>query len=230
MLDRFFQRLSVSYLLFMLAAMLLVTVCVGVSVALAANPITCAPATGGSLSYTPPAQSSSSSSGATSSTSSSGSSSGGGSTSIAVVGAGKLLWPFDYSYAGVATYNVQDPTAGPVMQFKVTSPYGGWLPSNTPGTSVSLAGLNYLQLDVKPGLNGQALQVYAVMIGDKPEGVAAPFSKYCGTLTASIWINGCKIPISALQLTNLNILKFAVQDITGMTGATFELNNVVFVP
>ena len=137
-----------------------------------------------------------------------------------------LYWPEDYSF-GVTARNPADTTGAPLapatacLRLDVTQ-WGGWLPSQKPGTSFTVPpGYNTLQFDMRTA-NAGAYHAYAESVGDTPIGLTAPFAE-----EAALTWQSYSIPVTAILGTITQFLKFALQDQTGKPN-TLWINNVRF--
>lgn len=155
----------------------------------------------------------------------------GGSTSWVYYN-GVFKWPGDWSFA--ATANYQDtkgvPIEGPYdIAITVTSQWGGWQPY-APGQVFDTTPYKYLILSLKPTVANQTWGVDFMSAGDTPDGPQlqdiSPYGPPGGAVVGQ-W-GTYKIPLSAFQLTDTSVLKFAIQDKTGLSSNVFYVDNVGF--
>ena len=145
---------------------------------------------------------------------------------------GVFYWPGDWSFAGTPNYS---DTAGSPLEgsydiaFTVTSPWGGWQPY-APGLSLDTTPYKYLIFSLKPTQPNQVWNVAFESQGDTKDGVVllniAAYGPTAGPVVGQ-W-GSYKIPLSAFQLTDPTILKFAIQDNTGLPSNLFYVDNVGF--
>ena len=152
---------------------------------------------------------------------------------------GKMAWgtnssPNDWSWCGSANYNDTsgNPESGAAdIKFTLTCANGGWLPYAN-GRSFNTAPYTAFTFALKPTAAGQAWNVYFESVNDTTDGisVSVPDGTYCSPAFAvGTWYT-CTFPLSAFQLSNKTILKFAIHDQTGNGSGTWEIDNVGFVP
>lgn len=144
---------------------------------------------------------------------------------------GVFYWPGDWSFAGTPNYNdtAGIPIEGPYdVAFTVTSPWGGWQPY-APGLSLDTTPYKYLIFSLKPTQPNQVWDVAFESQGDTRDGIVlsiAPYGPVGGPVVGQ-W-GSYKIPLSAFQLTDPTVLKFAIQDDTGLSSNVFYIDNVGF--
>ena len=146
---------------------------------------------------------------------------------------GTFYWPGDWSWGG-GTPNYQDTSGGPLsgaydIKFGGTGTWSGWLPY-APNKSFDTTGYKYLVISLKPTVANQDWNLYAELAGDTQTacGLGPMLSKY-GTITVGQWTN-FKIPLADLCIVNTQILKFGVQDQTGLNTNYWYIDNVGFEP
>lgn len=150
---------------------------------------------------------------------------------------GVFYWGGDYSYG--ARINYADTSGDPLngrydIAVNITSPYGGFLPyagGTVPLWSFVDNAYNYLTFAIKPTVANQSAQVYFVKVGDVPVGLNVnPFNgQYGPPPQVGIWTK-YKIPLSDLGVLDTSVYKFAIQDMTGLSGNVFYLDDIGFSP
>ena len=152
---------------------------------------------------------------------------------------GKMNWgsnssPNDWSWCGSANYNDTsgNPESGAAdIKFTLTCANGGWLPYAN-GKSFDTSKYTAFTFALKPTSAAQVWNVYFESVNDTSDGisVAVPDGTYCSpAFGVGIWYT-CTFPLSAFQLSNKTILKFAIHDQTGSGSGTWFIDNVGFVP
>ncbi len=150
---------------------------------------------------------------------------------------GVFNWGGDWSWE--ATINYQDtagkPLDGPYdIAVDVTSGTGGWQPYKNALCQSNLADCfdtspyKYIVMALKPTVAGAVWAVGILSSGDTFDGSVGNIAQYATTAgcpTVGQWCN-YKIPLSAFNLTDLNILKFNIQDQSGP--AVFYVDDVGF--
>jgi hypothetical protein len=151
---------------------------------------------------------------------------------------GVFNWPGDWSSG--ATPNYQDTTGVPIegpYDISVTSTlYGLWQPyiNGNCQTNVALCfnttPYQYLIFSIKPTVANQLIEVGFMSAGDTPDGPVIFASAYCsGGANPPVgqW-ESCKMPLSVFQLTDTTVLKFWIQDETGLSSNHWYIDNVGF--
>jgi len=149
---------------------------------------------------------------------------------------GVMAWgtnssPNDWSWCGSANYNdaTGTPISGPYdIDFTLTCANGGWLPYAN-GRTFDTSKYTDFTFSLKPTIAGQSWNVYFESVNDTTDGISVDVPGiYCST-TLNVW-TVCKVPLSAFQLSNKTILKFAIHDQTGKSGIHWFVDDVGFVP
>lgn len=155
---------------------------------------------------------------------------GGGSAVFSVYRDGEFAWPGDYSFVATADYRDRS-GAAPHGQYDikvtVTAPWGGWQPYAT-NWIFDTTPYNYLRLALKPTVANQKAQVYFMLVGDKPVGVAVDLFKYGPAPVMGQW-GVYLIPLADIGVARTTIYKFAIQDKTGLSHNVFYVDDVAFV-
>jgi hypothetical protein len=151
---------------------------------------------------------------------------------------GVFDWPGDWSSG--ATPNYQDTTGVPIegpYDISITSTlYGLWQPyiNGNCQTNVALCfnttPYQYLIFSIKPTVANQLIEVGFMSAGDTPDGPVIFASAYCsGGANPPVgqW-ESCKMPLSVFQLTDTTVLKFWIQDETGLSSNHWYIDNVGF--
>ena len=143
---------------------------------------------------------------------------------------GEFAWPGDYSF--VATADYRDTSGAPPhgrydIKVTVTARWGGWLPYAT-NWVFDTTPYNYLRLALKPTVANQKAQVYFMLVGDKPVGIAVDLFKYGPAPVMGQWAV-YTIPLADIGVARTTIYKFAVQDQTGLGHNVFYIDDVAFV-
>ena len=153
-----------------------------------------------------------------------------GAAVFSVYSNGKFSWPGDYSFSAKADY--ADTSGAPLsgrydVKVTLTGPWGGWLPFAT-NWSFDTTPYDSLRFAIKPTIAEQKLQVFFMLVGDKPVGVAVDPFKYGPAPVAGEWAL-YTIPLADIGVAKTTIYKFAIQDQTGLSNNVFYVDNVGFV-
>jgi hypothetical protein len=141
---------------------------------------------------------------------------------------GQFLWAGDWSFAGQPNYSdLVGKPGGKCVGFTVMQPWGGWLPY-APGLKFDTTAYKSLLVSLKPTGTNQKWSAYCVAAGDTPDGHAVDILKYGPAPQQNVW-NNYVIPLADMQLTNKMILKFAIQDQTGLASNVWYVDNVGFL-
>jgi hypothetical protein len=151
---------------------------------------------------------------------------------------GVFNWPGDWSSG--ATPNYQDTAGAPIegpYDIGITSTlYGLWQPyvNGYCQTTLSLCfdttPYQYLIFSIKPTVANQLIEVGFMSAGDTPDGPVIFATAYCsGGANPPIgqW-ESCKMPLSVFKLTDTTVLKFWIQDETGLSSNHWYIDNVGF--
>ncbi|MDP9064573.1 MAG: hypothetical protein M3O06_01760 [Pseudomonadota bacterium] len=142
---------------------------------------------------------------------------------------GDFAWPGDYSF--VATANYRDTTGAPLsgkydIKITIDAPWGGWQPYAT-NWVFDTSPYTYLRFSLKPTVADQILQVYFMLVGDKPVGVGVDPFKYGPPPVPGQW-GHYVIPLADIGVAGTKIYKFAIQDKTGRSSNVFYIDDVAF--
>lgn len=153
-----------------------------------------------------------------------------GGAALVVYHDGKFAWPGDYSF--VATPDYKDTSGAPEhgkydIKVTLTGQWGGWQPF-APGWVFDTSPYNYLQFAFKPSAANPAIQVYFMLVGDKPVGISVDPFKYGPAPVPGKW-GLYTIPLADIGVARTKIYKFAIQDQTGTKDNVFYVNDVAFV-
>jgi len=151
---------------------------------------------------------------------------------------GVFNWGGDWSFA--ATPNYKDTTGAPIegpYDIAVSSQqWGGWQPFVNGNCQLNVAlcfdttPYKYLIFSAKPTVANQTFLIDILSKNDTTDGIGVSTTPYCSggaNPAVGVW-ETCKIPLSALQLTDTTILKFGLSDQTGRSSNTWYLDNVGF--
>ncbi len=153
-----------------------------------------------------------------------------GAAVFSVFSHGKMSWPGDYSFSAKADYADKSgsPLSGPYdVKVTLTGPWGGWLPFAT-DWKFDTSSYDSLRFAFKPTVPDQKLQVFFMLVGDKPVGVVVDPFKYGPAPVPGQWAL-YTIPLADIGVAKTTIYKFAIQDQTGRAANTFYVDNVGFV-
>ena len=151
---------------------------------------------------------------------------------------GAFNWPGDWSAA--ASPNYKDTSGGPISgayDIQVTSQqWGLWQPyvngncQQNENLCFDTTPYKYIIFSAKPTVSGQVFQVGFMSKGDTTDGPVVEASAYCsgGANPAVGQWESCKMPLSAFKLTDTTVLKFWIQDQTGLSSNHWYLDNVGF--
>jgi len=152
---------------------------------------------------------------------------------------GKFYWGGDWSFAASPDY--RDKAGAPLTgshDVAVTGKqWGGWQPyvdancQNDARLCFSTVPYTYLIFSAKPTVPKQVFAVGFMASGDTADGpVMSNVSAYCsgGSNPAVGEWESCKIPLAAFKLTNTTILKFWIQDETGLQNNLWYADDVGF--
>lgn len=159
----------------------------------------------------------------------------------AVYWLGKLLWAGDWSWGGqansptFATYGDQSvPNApgqsGGVVTLTCGGQWSGWLPyfaNPLPAGQFNTSLYTHLNFWVRPTVQNQKLSITVESMNDTPDGVPAMDLGPYGTALPGVWTY-FSIPIADLKLSIANILKFGIQDQTGLAKNVLHFDGVAF--
>jgi len=155
--------------------------------------------------------------------------------------AGKLLWGGDWSFAATISYTDTSgvPIEGCCDILMTNQQWGGWQPyinancQSTPSLCFNTTPYKYLIFSAKPTVANQKFKADVLSQGDTKDGIELDdLGPYCSggdTPAIGAW-ESCKVPLSAFNLTNPIILKFAIGDETGLASNKFYLDDVGFSP
>jgi hypothetical protein len=135
----------------------------------------------------------------------------------------------DYTWAGVANYNSTDitPLQGTyVAKLTVTSPWAGLQPYAI--NLFDISGYSKFTFAVWPTRDGQTMQTQFHSAGDTAIGQALDIGSYGGNPVKGQW-NVYHIPLADFGFTNKIILKFGLQDETGVASNVIYFCNIGFV-
>jgi hypothetical protein len=151
---------------------------------------------------------------------------------------GVFYWPGDWSAS--AKPNYKDTAGVPIegrYDIGITSTiYGLWQPyvNGYCQTKRSLCfdtrPYKYLIFSIKPTVANQTIQVGFMSSGDRPDGPVILASSYCSSGAdppVGQWAS-CKMPLSVFKLTDTTVLKFWIQDETGLSNNHWYIDNVGF--
>ena len=82
---------------------------------------------------------------------------------------------------------------------------------------------------LKPTVANQSWSVYFVKVGDIPVGISIDVAHYGPAPVAGKW-NTYTVPLVDLGVLGTTIYKFAIQDKTGLSNNTWDVDNVGFAP
>ncbi len=134
---------------------------------------------------------------------------------------GIFNWNGDWSFNGKADYTF--PQDGIV--FVVSGQWGGWLPYLL--SHFETKPYTHLEFSLKPTVVNQKWSTYMVAANDVSDGHSVDVLKYGPSPVVGMW-GHYVVPIVDLQLTNSAILKFAIQDQTGLQLNEWFIDNVGF--
>ena len=153
---------------------------------------------------------------------------------------GAMIWGGDWSWS-ISSINYKDTAGAPLTgSFDIAVnglQSGGWQPFLNSGCqqSVSLCfdttPYQYLIFSLKPTHANQTWASGFMSAGDTPDGIMIEdITQYCsgGANPAVGQWESCKIPLSAYKLTDTTILKFAIQDVSGLAINVWYADNVGF--
>jgi len=153
---------------------------------------------------------------------------------------GVLNWGGDWSWQ-VTSINYKDTAGAPLSgSYDVAVSNlqsGGWQPFVNSNCQQNLSlcfnasPYKYLMFSLKPTRANQSWASGFMSSGDTPDGIMIQnIAQYCsgGSNPAVGQWESCKIPLSAYGLTDLTILKFAIQDVTGASSNLWYVDNVGF--
>lgn len=151
---------------------------------------------------------------------------------------GVFNWGGDWSFA--ATPNYKDTTGAPIegtYDIVVSSQqWGGWQPfvnancQSTVSLCFDTTPYKYLIFSAKPTVANQTFLIDVLSKNDTTDGIGVSTTPYCSggaNPAVGVW-ETCKIPLTALQLTDTTILKFGLSDQSGLSSNTWYLDNVGF--
>lgn len=152
--------------------------------------------------------------------------------------AGKFYWGGDWSASATPNYNdttVPAPDGTPSL-LVTTQKWGLWQPyknagcQQTVGLCFDTTPYKYLNFSIKPRVTNQVIQVGFMSSGDTADGpvvIASPYGASSGNPPLGQW-STYKMPLSAFKLTDTTVLKFWVQDQTGLASNAWNLADVYF--
>jgi hypothetical protein len=152
---------------------------------------------------------------------------------------GSMRWDGSWDW-GVTSVNYQDTTGVPLSgkrDIEVRSQkWGGWQPffhadcQNNINLCFDTSPYKYLIFSAKPTAPGQMFDSGFMSAGDSKDGIVVHISAYCSggnDPPINEW-ETCKVPLSAYELTNARILKFMIQDQSGLASNRWYIDNVGF--
>jgi hypothetical protein len=153
---------------------------------------------------------------------------------------GVLNWGGDWSWQ-VTSINYKDTAGAPLSgSYDVAVSNlqsGGWQPYVNSNCQQNLSlcfdtrPYNYLIFSLKPTRANQIWASGFMSSGDTPDGILlSNIAQYCSggsNPPVGQW-ESCKIPLSAYGFTDLTILKFMIQDVTGASSDLWYVDNVGF--
>ena len=151
---------------------------------------------------------------------------------------GVFNWGGDWSFS--ATPNYKDTAGAPLdgpydTAITITGQWGGWQPyvSGSCQSNIALCfdttPYKYLIFSLKPTVANQTWDVMFHSAGDTNDGnvvLVAPYGPTGGPVVGQ-W-NSYKIPLSAFALTDTTVLKFFIQDESGLASNLFYVDDVGF--
>jgi len=152
---------------------------------------------------------------------------------------GTMKWDGSWDWA-VESVNYRDTTGMPLSgtrDIEVRSQkWGGWQPffhadcQNNANLCFDVSPYKYLIFSLKPTVANQTFDSGFMSAGDSKDGVVVHVSVYCsGGSNPPIneW-ESCKVPLSAYGLSNTRVLKFSIQDQSGLASNHWYIDNVGF--
>jgi hypothetical protein len=144
---------------------------------------------------------------------------------------GSFKWPGDWSWAAVPNY--KDTSGVPLsgkydIAVRLVGQWGGWQPYAL-GQNFSLKPYKYMTISIKTTVTPQPIHIFFQAANDTPVGTwVDPVAGGFGPAAVVGQWQTYKIPLAALGVSGLNILKFGVQDDSGGAANTFYLDDVGF--
>jgi hypothetical protein len=145
--------------------------------------------------------------------------------------AGTFSWAGDYSAQARPDYRDKSGQAvggGRDIKVVLTGTWGLFQPF-APNWDFDTRGYAFLTFSLKPTQPGQTLQIYFMLVGDKPVGKVVNPALYGPAPEVGKWTT-YRIPLEDFGVSGLHIYKFAIQDQTGKAENTFYLDDIGFLP
>lgn len=152
---------------------------------------------------------------------------------------GTMRWDGSWDWA-VTSVNYHDSSGAPASgtrDIEIRSEkWGGWQPyfhadcQSNVNLCFDTSPYKYLIFSAKPTVANQMFDSGFMTAGDSADGVVVHISSYCsGGSNPPIneW-ETCKVPLSAYGLTKAKILKFMIQDQSGLPSNRWYIDNVGF--
>ncbi len=137
-----------------------------------------------------------------------------------VYGSGKFNWAGDWSFAGTPNY------APPNLTFTVTGAWGCWLPY-APNETFNTAGLTHITLVLQPTQANQKWSLSFYTAGDVLIQPGIDISAYGPAPVVGQW-GTYIIPLTAVGVTGQPIMKFGLQDQTGLASNVWYVQTAAF--
>jgi hypothetical protein len=152
---------------------------------------------------------------------------------------GTMKWDGSWDW-GVSSVNYRDTTGMPLSgrrDIEVRSQkWGGWQPFFHADCQINsnlcfdIGPYKYLIFSLKPTVANQSFDSGFMSAGDTKDGVVVHVSAYCSggnNPPINEW-ETCKVPLSAYGLSKTKVLKFSIQDQSGLESNRWYIDNVGF--
>jgi len=144
---------------------------------------------------------------------------------------GAFLWGGDWSFNAKIWYADKEglPLTGRYdIKVTLTGAWGGFQPFAR-SLNFNLSPYAYLTFALKPTVANQTLKLTFARRADLPAGSAIDPLKYGPAPMVGQW-STYKIPLADAGVAGLRVMKFAIQDQTGLANNVFYLNDIGFLP
>lgn len=149
--------------------------------------------------------------------------------------AGRFYWAGDWSAAAVANYGDSANLApdGTPSLLVTTQQWGLWQPYVSAGCQSSVGmcfdttPYKYITFSLKTRIASQAIQVGFMSSGDTTDGPVVLSTPYGPAAQSGKW-STYKMPLSVFKLTDTTVLKFWIQDQSGLKANAWNLADVGF--
>jgi hypothetical protein len=152
---------------------------------------------------------------------------------------GSMRWDGSCDW-GVSSVNYRDASGMPLSgsrDIEVRSQkWGGWQPyfhadcQHNTHLCFDTSPYKYLIFSVKPTVSNQVFDSGFMGAGDTKNGIVLHLAAYCSggdNPQINEW-ESCKVPLSAYELSNAIVLKFMIQDQSGLASNHWYVDNVGF--